>query len=212
MANETVFLLSIVTSLFLVFLAGRVSRTWLFGTIAMNLTLVGVFGSHLIEVFGFTTNAGNVFYASVFFATYLLLDRDPKSGPLSYITFGVGAIGFFYVSSMFVSLVTGGNAGVSGVPSVLLASAVAYVFAQHTNILLYRFFKGPRWLAGACVNVLAQGVDSCLFFTIAFPDLPGTVLLEVIVVGWVIKSAVVILGIPLLALDAGLRRKFPEKI
>ena len=57
-------------------------------------------------------------------------------------------------------------------------------------------------------NVLSQLVDSMIFFSIAFFDLPsGQLLIQAIIAGWPVKTAVVAAGTPLLYINAFLDRK-----
>ena len=93
---------------------------------------------------------------------------------------------------------------------VAAASIIGYVFAQNVNIALYEWLrkrtKGKHlWMRSIVANAVAQIIDSALFFSIAFFDLAGPLLVQAIFAGWVMKVAVVILGVPFLYL--GTRRK-----
>ena len=216
MSNELLLLVSALTDICFVFIAARLGTKWIFGTIAVNLILISIFGAKLISIFGLITNAGNVFYACVFLATHFLLERRSQKQSMETIWFGSGFVIFFIILSQcavhFVS--TSPDAAVNNAiqslfvlsPRIAIASLLAYIFAQYVNIVVYEWIKKRTsgnflWLRSLVANMLGQLVDSCLFFTIAFLDLPGASLLQAIFAGWLIKTVVVLLGTPFLYID-----------
>jgi queuosine precursor transporter len=222
MSNESLFILSALIDIVFVLLAARRGINWLFGTIIINLILIGIFGAKLITVFGFVTNAGNVFYACVFLSTYFLLERYRKQEGLKTIWLGVGFILFFVIMSQlatkFIGLALSDDANTAILTlfsfslRITIASIIAYVFAQYVNILVYEWIRVRThekflWLRSNSANILAQLVDSLLFFSIAFFDLPGPLLVQTILVGWLIKTLVVAIGTPFLYIDSYLERK-----
>ncbi len=222
MSTEQLLLLSALVDLCFVFVAARAGEKWLFGTIAVNLILISIFGAKLIEIFGIVTNVGNIFYACVFFATHLLLERQSKEEALRTIWFGSAFVVFFLsMSALAVSVMSyAPNDSVQTAlqnifafsPRVVLASLLAYIFAQYVNIRVYAWLqkktnRSMLWFRSNVANILSQGVDSSIFFTIAFLDLPGVALLQAIAAGWAIKVAVVGLGTPLLYVDQFLSKK-----
>ena len=221
MSNEWLFLISALVDIFLVFLVAQRAPDRLFGVIAMNLILISIFGGKFINIFGFVTNAGNVFYACVFLATHFLLERTSKENTLPTIWFGAGAVFFFIVLSQLAvyfgatSPTSPLNAALGVVfalsPRIAFASILSYIFAQYINIALYSWIKEHTkdkflWLRSNGANIVAQLADSAIFFTVAFLDLPGGELVQAILIGWAIKTAVVVLGTPFLYLDRHLRR------
>lgn len=222
MSNEVILLLSALVDLCFVLVAARLGQKWLLASIAVNLILVSMFGAQLISVMGFVTNIGNVFYASVFFATHLLLERVPPKKALNSIRFGAAFVLFFLVMSWLAVNMTSyaGNETFKTAfdsfsifsPRVVFASLLAYLFAQHVNTIVYSWAKSRTkgkllWLRSSAGHMVGQGVDSCIFFTIAFLDMPGLVLVQAIVVGWLLKVCVGLLGVPLLYLDAAMGSK-----
>ena len=222
MSNEWLFFLSVLAEMSFVLVASRKGVDWLLGTIGINLIFVSIFGAKLITVFGLVTNAGNIFYACVFLATHFLLERHGRRAGFQTIWFGVGLVLFFFTMSQFATRFTGlalsqeVNSAISTLfslsPRVTLASILAYIFAQYVNIFIYEWIKLRTkgkflWLRSNVANIAGQLVDSLLFFSIAFFDLPGPVLVQVILVGWAFKTFVVFLGTPFLYFDAYLDRK-----
>ncbi len=222
MSNESLFLLSALVDIIFVFFAARRGIDWLLGTVIVNLMLIGIFGAKLITVFGFSTNAGNVFYACVFLATYFILERYGKQVGMKTIWYGASLILFFVAMSQFAVRLTGlplSDAANSAISTLFLfslritfASVLAYVFAQYVNIFIYEWLRVRThgkllWLRSNGANIVSQLVDSLLFFSIAFFDLPGPILVQTILVGWLVKTLVVSMGTPLLYIDAYLERK-----
>lgn len=222
MSNESLFLLAAFTDILFVFIATRLGREWLLGTIITNLILIGIFGAKLISVFGFITNVGNVFYACVFLATHFLLERQNKQAGIKMIWLGAGFVVFFTALSQLAVHSSGSplseaanNASstlFSFSPRVVFASILAYIFAQYINISLYEWFRARTrgkflWLRSNGANIISQFADSSLFFTIAFLDLPGPLLVQAILIGWFVKTLVVFIGTPFLYIDAHLERK-----
>lgn len=222
MSNEVILLLSAIADIVLVFLVARFNPQRLFSTIVINLLLVTVFGAKIATFFGFTTNVGNVFYACAFLATHFILERNRSREAYSSIWINsLFVVGFVFFSQMIlclhgvssqVALSDAFSVVFSFSPRIMTASLIAFVFAQYVNIRLYESMnvrhKG-KWLflRSNGANMIAQFIDSCIFFSIAFPDMSGMILVQAILAGWVIKSFVVLLGTPVLYIDRFFLRK-----
>ncbi len=216
MYNEFLIVILALFDILFVFVAARNGVKRLVGSIALNLILVTIFGSKLVSVFGYTTNIGNIFYACVFLATYFLLIRQSKEETMHTIWFGLICLLFFVVLSQLTIYIVGVNPGDKLDMAlrttfdlsirVTVASALAFMFSQYANIQVYdfinKFTKGNYlWIQALGATIIAQLIDSCLFFTIAFLDMPGKFLVQAIVTGWIIKIAVIILAIPFFYID-----------
>lgn len=216
MHNEWLLILASLSDIFLVFTAARFGTKRLYGTIAINLILISIFGAKLVTLFGYTTNVGNIFYACVFLATYFILERHDKKDAFRTIWFGIICLTFFIVLSQlavhFTSAVPGDSLDAATRTvfklsiRIALASALSYMFAQYVNILIYSWIKsktGERflWLRANVANICGQIVDCSLFFTIGFVDLPGNALVQAILAGLVIRTLVVVIGTPFIYID-----------
>ena len=88
-------------------------------------------------------------------------------------------------------------------PRVALASLLGFVVSQYFNIGIYVGIKEKMrgkflFLRSNVANVVAQLVDSSLFFTTAFFGiLPMPLLVQSVVLGWLVKAAVGILAMPM---------------
>lgn len=222
MSNELILLISALVGVSFVFVAARLGSQWLLGTIVMNLTMIGIFGGKLISFFGLTTNAGNVFYACVFLATHFLLERSEQKVVWNTIFLASGFVIVFSVLSQLAvafhglpgsELVNSASTTLFSFSSrVVVGSIIAFVFAQYINISLYEWLRKRTkdrhlWLRSSFANCIGQLADSSIFFSIVFFDLSGTLLLQIILAGWLVKIFVVELGVPFLYLDRYLRRR-----
>lgn len=219
MNSEVLFVTSALIDITVIYITARLCPQRLFGTIVLNLIFISIFGAKMVTVFGLTTNVGNVFYACVFLATHFILQRQSKKETYQVIWVGVFSLIFFIGLSQIAVMFP--DAGMSTVFNqslekvfslslrVTFASLLAYIFAQYINISIFEWIrtktKGKHlWLESNGANIVAQLVDSCIFFSVAFIDLPGVQLLQAIYAGWLIKTIVVALGTPLLYLNSHL--------
>lgn len=215
--NEAILIVTALLDIGIVMIAFYLGRPWLFATIAVNLLLIGVLGAKLVPFFGHVTNAGNVFYASVFFAMYLILEHESPSYGIRALWVGAGSIVMFFGLTQLTLLLQSApethavsdslNAVLWITPRIAFASLVAYVAAQYINIWLFTYWQeivGEThwWLRIVCIMTIAQLVDSAIFFTIAFGgSVDAGVVIETLFVGYLLKVAIGIAATPLLYLS-----------
>ncbi len=157
----------------------KLSKEWLYGFIIVNLLLVSVLGGKLISVFGFTTNTGNVFYAAVFMATYVLVECFSTNDAYQSVWIGSISVFLFMLMAQLVkSMVAIPEARVIDQSiynlvqtnlRVSVASIFSFITAQSINIWLYQLLRKKTktkhfWLRVLVSNGAAQVVDSLLFF------------------------------------------------
>lgn len=215
MSGEVLLLLLTLADIAIVFFAARRGVPWLWGVIALNLILVSFFGTKLISILGVVTNIGNIFYACVFLATYFAMERYGKEEGMRLLGFGVACIASLVALSYLAihlpalpSDLKIQDAFETLFPASLriaLASAVAYFFAQYANVFLYYALSqktrgGMLWFRANAASVLSQLIDSLLFFSIAFPEMQTSLLLQAILAGWFYKTLIVFAATPLLYL------------
>jgi uncharacterized integral membrane protein (TIGR00697 family) len=215
--NEALLLLIALVSVAFVFTSWRLGKERLYSAIIVFLILIATVGGKTADFFGHTTNTGNIFYASVFLATYFLIERYGKLEGLRSIWIGIISVVFFtflvYLSIALIgspqtaSLNSALSAAFNPVTRIALASLVAYFFSQTVNVYTYTFFKerwkgAHLWLRANIANAIAQVVDSIIFFTIAFA---GTVdrmdVLGILATGFLLKVIYMMCATPLLYLN-----------
>ena len=216
-SNELLLLLTALASVAMVLIAWRVDKERLYSAILIFLILISVTGGKIVEFFGYETNTGNVFYASIFLATYFLIERYGRREGIRSIWVGIGGLLFFSVLVQLTLFLTSApsttgfsdalSVALSPVSRLALASLLGYVAGQTVNVYLYvrlkERFAGKRlWLRANISNAAAQAVDSAIFFMVAFwgvitPDN----LTELVLTGFVIKVVFMMAAAPLLYLN-----------
>ena len=216
MNNEIILLIIALVDLTLIFFSFRFGKEGLTGVIVVNIVLVSTFGSQLVPVFGFLTNAGNVFYASIFLAMNMIIELYENRDARRVIWVGFMALVLFIIMGQFVIRMHGAPESLTindsiatlfhSVPRVAFASICAYLVAQYINLWLYRALKSKHrerllWLRNITSTSAAQIVDSVLFFSIAFLGLlPLHLIIQSILIGTAIKILVALLSTPFLYL------------
>ena len=212
--NELIFLVTIFTNFVIILSASRNGREYLLATIAANLILISIFGAKLVSIFGFIINTGNVFYAGIFLATHMLIEHYGEKEGYRTIRIGVLVIFLFLLMAQLTFDLTGyfETANVNraihdlfrNVPRIGIASIFAFIVAQNVNVRVYGYFKNKTrdkklWLRDNASNVMGQLVDSILFFSIAFGGtIPNTILMQVMLGGFLAKIIVGAIGTPFL--------------
>lgn len=215
--NELLLFVTALLCALLVTVGWRFGKERLYGVIIVFLILIATVGGKIAPFFGHETNTGNIFYASVYLATYFLIERFGKREGIFSIWVGVVAVLFFSVFVQLTILLAGSPSTASmntalatafgPVSQVALASVVAYAFSQNLNVRLYLYFKNRfrnryMWLRANLSNALAQILDSAIFFTVAFwGALPPADMWDIILTGFVIKVVYMMLVSPLLYLN-----------
>lgn len=212
--NELLLIVLAILSIAFVIAAWVFDKERLYSIILVFLILISVIGGKIVQFFGHETNTGNIFYASIFLATYFLIERYGRRAGIRSIWVGTIGVAFFSILLYAAILLVGSsstsalNAALSTAlapePRLAYASILAYIFSQNLNVYLYVFLKkkyaGRRlWLRANTCNVVSQLLDSAIFFTAAFwGALPPANIVDVLVTGFVIKVVFIMVASPLL--------------
>lgn len=222
MLNDILYITAGLVSLTLILFVSRLGKEWLISMIGINLILITVFGAKLVAIFRLSTNVGNVFYASIFFCTYLILENYGRDEAYQTLWIGFACIVMFRVMSQLVLPMVSLSDTKSADEAmqvlfqgsrVPLGSMLAYLIAGHFNIWLYDLVKTATkgkllWLRALLAILTAQAVDSVIFFVIVFfQAVPNHLLLIVLIGGYVVKVALGLVSIPYLYLSGMLRKK-----
>lgn len=178
--------------------------------IVANLVMIPIVGSRLIDVFGYTTNAGNIFYAAVFLGFQQLLERNEES-PIIYVFISLISVSFIAMMTYLTMQVPVSVYNTQAEPvfvnsenRIALASAIAYLLSATTMIWVYRYLQVKRaslWLRAVGTQIAAQALDSIVFFTIAFVGIVTySTVLEITLAGYLIKVIFSVISLPVLYL------------
>ncbi len=201
--NELLLFLIAVVSLGFVLVGWRFGKERLYSVMVVFLILIALTGGKIIFFFGHETNTGNIFYASVFLATYFLIERYGKREGMYAIWVGVIWVLFFSVL-MYLTVALAGSSttaplnkaladAFSPVSRVAFASLTSFAICQSINVYLYLYFKRRMhgsflWLRANLSNAIAQVADSIIFFSIAFLGVvPPSGIFGIIATGLAIK-------------------------
>jgi hypothetical protein len=219
--NEIVFFSTALIDLSLIVLALRFGVAGLTGLLVTNIILVSSLGSKLISIFGFVTNAGNVFYACAFFAGIMIAEHYGSKKAYKSVLVGFLSLILFVLMAEFTVRSGLGTAPSSidqaistlfmAVPRIALGSMAAYLVAQNINIYVFSIIRkktGIKLIALRTVtsSVAGQFVDSIIFFTIAFAGtLSAHLLIQAMLTGFVIKVLIGVLSVPFMKLSYSLK-------
>ena len=225
MINESIIVGRVILEFILIICAFQLGKSWLYALLVLNLLLVSLFGAKLIFIFGFLTNGGNVFYASIFLITHILIEHYGEKSALRGVWLGFGALVMFVIMLQSALLVISAPATVALanaqaivfqlVPRIMFASLTAYLLAQQVQIYIYERLRIKTknkvlWLRDTVANIIGQLLDSVVFFGIAFLGvLPANVLIQTMIVGFSLKIGIGFLGTPVLYLCGYRKAKSP---
>ena len=216
--NEAVLILEALVCAGCIFAVWRYDSERLIGVIATGLILIALTGHKVITVFGHETNSGNVLYAAVFLAIYLLIERRGRREGFRAMRWGIvatlGFVALFGISTMLLG--SGETLNFDNglylifrrVPLLASASLLSFAISQTLNIYLYGYLKQrlagrSAWLRANICNIIVQALDSVLFFMIAFVGYVAPPhVLDIFVTGYLIKVLFMAAAAPILMLNS----------
>lgn len=215
--NELLLCLTAILCVAFVYGAWKFGKEHLYSVIIVFLILIATVGGKIVLFFGHETNTGNVFYASVFLATYFLIERYGRRVGIYSIWVGIIAVSFFVAFVDITVALVGADStaplnaalavAFAPVSRVAFASLLAYACSQNLNVYLYLYLKRRMghsylWLRANISNVVSQILDSIVFFTVAFLGVVApSGIWDIILTGFVIKIVYMMLASPLLYLN-----------
>jgi hypothetical protein len=215
--NELLLFITALLSGLFVWGGWKLGKERLYSVIIVFLILITAVGGKIIILFGHETNTGNIFYASVYLATYFLIERFGRKEGLYSIWVGIIAVAFFTIAVQITIAFAGidatapFNAALTAVYGsalrIAFASIVAYMFSQNLNVRLYlylkeRFHRRYLWLRANICNVVSQLLDSGIFFAVAFWGVVApSGIADIILTGLAIKIVYMMIASPLLYLN-----------
>ncbi len=210
MINEVLFITIVILDFIYIIFSTRFGRESVIIAIIINILLVSTFGGKLITLFGYETNAGNTFYALVFFGMNILIAYYGKNIAYKTIWLGLSALIFYVIMGQFVIRLQSvpGTFLLSkametvflNVPRIAFASMIAYLFAQHINFYVFSLLyegKKPLWISNMISVFFSQSVDSVIFFSLAFlGTIAFPLFLQTLLVGFLLKLCIGLLSSP----------------
>lgn len=214
MPNELIFAATV-----LAFLGSVILMYKLFGknglfVFAVFSTLLGnIAVCKCIDLFGLSTTAGNVLYASTFLVTDILSEKYGKKEARKAVFYCFAVMILWLFGSQLILYFTPNvndylNPGLELVfgiaPRVTIASLVGFLCSQNVDVFLYHLIwkktgenKSKLWLRNNGSTLLSQAVDSVLFVFLAFwGTYPTDVFVSVLVTTYLFKALVALVDTP----------------
>lgn len=216
--NELIFIGSV-----LLFLGSAVVMYRIFGR--NGLYVFSVFATLLgniqvcktVDLFGLSTTAGNILYASTFLITDILSEKYGKKEAAKAVMYGLAATILWTIGTQ-LTLWMKPNANdfvdpslqvVFGlVPRIALASLLGYICSQSIDVFLYHAIwektggtRAKLWLRNNGSTLISQAVDTVIFTCIAFLGVyPTPVFISILLTTYLFKAIVALMDTPFMYL------------
>lgn len=182
-----------------VFVCSLFGRIALKASVVINLSLIAIFAQHTVDIFGFTTNIGSIFYAGVFLAMMIIVQNFGLRKCINAITWGAMSIAVLLLINGYV---IGGEAA-SVVARNAMASISAFLISQYVAMYFYNN-RSCGLLDTNCLlrtkftaTCIGQAVDSIIFYPAAFLFImPLHTVIEITIVGYLFKVALSVIDMP----------------
>lgn len=214
MPNELIFIITV-----LVYIGSVLVLYKLFGknglfAYAVFATLLGnIAVCKCVDLFGLSTTAGNVLYASTFLVTDILSEKYGKQDAKKAVKYSFSIMVLWLIGTQMILLFTPNvndyiNDSLSVVfglvPRVTIASLIGFVCSQNIDVLLYHFIwkktgedKKMLWLRNNGSTLISQAVDTIIFTFLAFwGTYPNDVFFSILITTYVFKAIVAVIDTP----------------
>lgn len=218
MSNELIFIFTV-----LIYLGSVLVLYHFYGK--NGLFIFAVFGTLLgniavckcVDIFGFSTTAGNVLYASTFLVTDILSEKYGKKDAARAVAYSFSIMVLWMLGTQLILLFTPNandyiseslNVVFGLVPRITIASLIGFVCSQNFDVFLYHFIwsktgnnSDKLWLRNNGSTLTSQAVDTVIFTTLAFWGVyPLNVFLSIMLTTYLFKAVVALLDTPFIYL------------
>lgn len=229
MNSELLFFILVALDVAFVLLCFRCGKPYLYTAVIANIMFTNMVSSKIVTVFCLESTVANVFYAAIFLATDILNEYYGRKAARTAVWMGFLALTPIVLFAPFVKLFEPSSFSVetsnalavvfSATPRIVLASLTAYLAANLFDVWLFKKIRNrlPErkwlWFRKNGSTFSSQAVDQLVFCTLAFAFVvPGNVLAQMLLSGYLIKIGVAVLETPLvyLAQWIGLPKDLPD--
>ena len=212
--NELIFVATV-----LIYLGSVLILYKLFGK--SGLFAFAVFGTRLgniavckcVDLFGVSTTAGNVLYASTFLVTDILSEKYGKkaAGKAVMMSFSVMLL-WLVGTQLILQCAPNGNDYINPslmvvfglVPRITIASLLGFVCSQNIDVFLYHLIwkktgdsEKMLWLRNNGSTLISQAIDTVIFTSLAFwGTYPTNVFFSILLTTYLFKALVAVLDTP----------------
>lgn len=214
MSNELIFIITVLIYLGSVLLLYKFfGKNGLFAFAIFGTLLGNIAVCKCIDLFGLSTTAGNVLYASTFLVTDILSEKYGKKEAHKAVMYSFSVMLLWLLGTQLILLFTP-NANdyineslkvVFGlVPRITIASLVGFICSQNIDVVLYHFIwkktgdnKSKLWLRNNGSTLISQLIDTVIFAFLAFfGTYPTNVFISILVTTYLFKAIVALADTP----------------
>ena len=180
----------------------------IFGTLLGNIAVC-----KCVDIFGLSTTAGSVLYASTFLVTDILSEKYGKKDATRAVLYSFSIMVLWLAGSQLILAFTpNANDYINGslqivfglVPRVTLGSLAGYACSQLIDVFLYHFIwdktgnnRSKLWLRNNGSTLISQAIDTVIFTFIAFRGVyPNEVFFSILLTTYLFKAIVALLDTP----------------
>lgn len=212
--NEILFILSVLFFLGSVIVLYRLfGRNGLYVFTAFATILANIQVCKTVDLFGFSTTAGNVLYASTFLVTDILSEKYGKKAAGKAVAYGLSVTVLWIIGTQLTLKFTpNANDYISSsletvfglVPRIAAASFIGYIVSQSVDVFLYHYIWEKTggndrllWVRNNFSTLTSQAVDTVVFTVLAFwGAYPKPVFISILLTTYAFKAAVAIMDTP----------------
>jgi uncharacterized integral membrane protein (TIGR00697 family) len=218
MSNELIFILTVliylgsVLVLYKVFGKNGLFAFAIFGTLLGNIAVC-----KCVDIFGLSTTAGNVLYASTFLVTDILSEKYGRKEASRAVAYSFTIMVLWMLGTQMILLFTPNSndyiseslAVVFGlVPRITFASLVGFVCSQNIDVFLYHLIwkrtgntSDKLWLRNNGSTLTSQAIDTVIITTLAFWGVyPTGVFFSILITTYLFKAVVALMDTPFMYL------------
>lgn len=228
--NELLFIFSTVFFLGAVLLIYRLfGKAGIYAYIGFASILANIQVTKSIVLFGLTTTAGSVLYASTFLCTDILSEKYGKKYATKGVLIGIFMSILWLIGTQGTVLLKPSNNDLisdalskvlNTVPRITVASLVAYAVSQMIDVILYHLIwnktghtKKGLWIRNNGATLISQLIDSIIFVTIAFIGVYETnVFISILITTYVFKAIIALCDTPFIYLARAIKTKDFEEV
>lgn len=218
MSNELIFVITVLVYLGSVLLLYKVfGKNGLFAFAIFGTLLGNIAVCKCIDLFGLSTTAGNVLYASTFLVTDILSEKYGKKEARKAVLYSFSIMLLWLLGSQILLYFTPNandyideslNVVFGLVPRITIASLVGFICSQNIDVILYHFIwkktgdsASKLWMRNNGSTLISQAVDTVIFTFLAFwGTYPTDVFFSILITTYLFKAVVAIVDTPFIYL------------
>ena len=218
MPNEVIFIITVLLYLGSVLLLYKLfGKNGLYAFSIFSTLLGNIAVCKCVDIFGLSTTAGNVLYASTFLVTDILSEKYGKKEASRAVAYSFSTMLLWLAGTQLIMLFAPNandyindslNVVFKLVPRVTAGSLAGFICSQNIDVFLYHRIwnktgntKAKLWMRNNGSTLTSQAVDTVIFTTIAFLGVyPADVFFTIMLTTYIFKAIVALLDTPFMYL------------